>query len=339
MSDGSFPGPAWDFAEPAEAGMEPDALEAARTWLEEAAGERPYRIVAVRGGRIVAEWEHGVETDAQLGIASASKSLFSCAIAIAVADGKLGSPDDLVIDYYPEMMDVPEGRGPKDGRFAKPEDAGITFRHLISNTSGYMKPGETPGGTFHYQTFGMNICAHAIATQYGLYDSAQPDDTPGIGALVQERIRDPIGGSWGYSRFNFEHATDALTRIFGNATIFNCTARDMARIGLLWLHGGRWDGRQVVPEGWVAEATQVAPDIRANCPEEEWCYGLGFWTNEFGELWPSLPRDSYAASGAGRQHIWVCPSLDAVVVQSPGIYETQRDEENGLLRELLPAFG
>jgi CubicO group peptidase (beta-lactamase class C family) len=338
MRDNALPGTDWEVAEPTAAGLDAAALDTARGWLEENAGELPFRVVVVRGGRIVAEWERGVATDQQLGIASAGKSLFSCALAIAVADGKIGSPDDLVVDYYPEMMDVPEGRGPKPGRFAKPEDAGITFRHLISNSSGYMKPGEAPGAVFHYQTFGMNILAHAIAAQYGLYDSAAPENTPGIGALVEERIRNPIGGTWGYSRSNFEHTPDALTRIFGNFTTFRCTARDMARIGFLWLHGGRWGEQQVIPEGWVAEATSVARDIRASCPEEEWCYGLGFWTNECRRLWPSLPHDSFAASGAGRQHIWVCPSLDAVVVQSPGIFETQRDEDDGLLRRLLPAF-
>ena len=49
-------------------------------------------------------------------------------------------------------------------------------------------------------------------------------------------------------------------------------------------------------------------------------YGLGFWCNDTGVLWPDLPRDSFAASGVGKRLIWVCPSLDLVVVQSPGTY-------------------
>ncbi len=335
--EGVFPGREWQWADAADAGIDPAGLESAREWLVFEAGERPCRAVVVRHGRMVAQWQRGVGTDERLGIASATKSLFSCVLAIAVAEGKVGSPDDEVIAYYPQMMEVPEGRGPKPGRFAKPEDRGITFRQVISNTSGYMKPGESPGATFHYQTFGMNILCHAIAATYGLYDSSDPGRLPGIGKLIEGRIRDRIGGTWAYRRGNFEHPPQSLTGIFGYMTTIEASARDMARIGLLWLHGGRWDGRQVVPEGWVGEATRTAPDIRANCPEQQWCYGHGFWTNDYGRLWPSLPRDSFSASGAGRQHIWVCPSLDLVVTQSPGIYEDQRDNDTGLLGRVVCA--
>jgi len=43
---------------------------------------------------------------------------------------------------------------------------------------------------------------------------------------------------------------------------------------------------------------------------------------------PSVPRDSFAANGAGRRHIWVCPSLDLVVAQSPGLCKNQTYELN-----------
>jgi hypothetical protein len=48
-------------------------------------------------------------------------------------------------------------------------------------------------------------------------------------------------------------------------------------------------------------------------------YGHGFWTNDRGKLWPALPRDSFAAAGAGSQLFWVSPSLDLVIAQSPGL--------------------
>ncbi|MFQ6099492.1 MAG: hypothetical protein ACE5O2_17300 [Armatimonadota bacterium] len=103
-----------------------------------------------------------------------------------------------------------------------------------------------------------------------------------------------------------------------------------------WRNWGRWHDRQLVPETWMGEATKTAPDIRANCPREQWRYGYGFWTNEHGLVWPNLPRDSYAAAGADGQLIWVCPSLD-VVVQGPGLYETKEDEDRGLLRLVVEA--
>ena len=79
-------------------------------------------------------------------------------------------------------------------------------------------------------------------------------------------------------------------------------------------------------------ACRNVPDIRARCPAEKWCYGYAFWTNDNLVLWPALPDDAFAASGAGRKLIWVCPSLDMVVAQSPGVYEDHADDT---CRELL----
>ena len=92
--------------------------------------------------------------------------------------------------------------------------------------------------------------------------------------------------------------------------------RDYAKFGFLFLNKGRWEDKQLIPEAWLREAVQTAPDIRANCPKEQWKYGYAFWTNDHGQLWPNLPRDAFAASGAGHQHIWVCPSLDLLFCQA-----------------------
>lgn len=333
-----FPKEKWRRAEPGEVALDRDALAHTREWLKQEAGESPFRVAVVRRGRLAAEWEKDTPTEERLNMASATKSLFSNMLGIAVAEGKIDSPDDPVVKYFPEAVEVPEGRGPKPGRHAKEVDRGITLRQLISNTSGYMKPGEVPGHQFHYQTFGMNVLCHAVSSAYGLYDSSDPDRLPGIGQLIEEKIRDPIGGRWTYRYTDFDHPPEALTNIFGHSPRCDASARDMARMGLLWLHYGNWNGRRVVPEDWMREAVKTAPDIRRDCPREEWCYGYAFWTNDHGRLWPDLPRGSFAASGAGRKHVWVCPSLDLVVAQSPGIYHNQRDETNrGLLGRIASA--
>ena len=83
-------------------------------------------------------------------------------------------------------------------------------------------------------------------------------------------------------------------------------------------------------------AAKTAPDILANCPEEQWQYGHGFWTNDYGRYLPKLPRDSFAASGAGFHHIWVCPGLDLVVAESPGVHPDSQDN-TGLLKLVVDA--
>ncbi|MDH7569295.1 MAG: serine hydrolase [Armatimonadota bacterium] len=331
-----FPGRDWERVSPTAAGMSPEGLERARRWLEEQDAES-FRVVVVRGGRLVAEWNRGVDPTVRLGLASAAKSIFSCMLGIAIAEGKIASADAKVVDYYPEMMEVPEGEGPKPGRYAFPKDREITFRQLISNTSGYMKPGEEPGKVFHYQTYGMNILTHAIAKTYGLYDVRDPAGSPGLRQLMEEKLALPIGASFHYALNNFNLHPRARLHIFGYYEAVKATALDMARLGWLWRHFGRWGERQLVPEAWLREATQTAPAIRAHCPPEEWQYGYGFWTNDYGRAWPTLPRDSFAAVGAGRQLIWVSPGLDLVVAQGPGVFRQKEDEDAGLLRRVVDA--
>ena len=333
----TYPDSNWQTTTPVEAGMETEKLQRAKTWLDDHAGEGGYRLVVVRGGKLVAEWNLGVESEAQLQLASATKSIFSSILGVIIDEGKLPSADARVIDYYPEFMDVPDGAGPKPGRYAFEKDRAITFRQLISNTSGYMKPDEKPGQVFHYQTYGMNILTHAMAKLHGLYDVADPEGSPGLKVLVDEKLRRPLGASWGYYLANFALQPQARLHIFGYYEGVKATALDMARLGWLWLNWGRWQDQQLIPEAWLRDATAVAPAIQANCPPEQWQYGYGFWTNAAGKLLPNLPRDSYMAAGAGNQYIWVCPSLDLVIVQSPGPRNRQEEGFETLLRLIVEA--
>jgi CubicO group peptidase (beta-lactamase class C family) len=194
---------AWPRCWPEEAGVDPAALDMAARGLADLAGPGGrYRTVVVRGGRIVAEWNAGVAPDALVRQASAAKSVYSCLLGIAIDEGKTASADALVCDYYPEMLDVAEGTGPKAGRSSKPEDAQITFRHLITNTSGYLKPDERPGESFHYQTWGTNVLMHALGKAYNVYDANDPEGSLGPGELIREKIRDPIGGEWTWEWMN-----------------------------------------------------------------------------------------------------------------------------------------
>ncbi|MEZ4860339.1 MAG: serine hydrolase domain-containing protein [Caldilineaceae bacterium] len=334
-----YPGAIWETQAVDAAGFAPEKFAQIQTWLDDRAGDAGrYRVVIVRRGRLIAEWTRGEASTKQLRLASATKSIFSSILGIVLAEGKLPSADARVFDYYPEMMDVPAGSGPKPGRYAYPKDRAITFRQLISNTSGYMKPGEEPGQVFNYQTYGMNILTHALAKCYGDYDSQDPEGSPGLQPLIDSRLRLPIGATWGYYKANFALPPTARIHIFGYYDGVQATALDMARLGWLWCNWGRWGDQQLIPAAWLREATQVAPAIRAHSPQEQWHYGYAFWTNQAGQLWPQLPTDSFAASGAGSQHIWICPSQELVVVQSPGLWQDQAENDSGLLRLVLAAL-
>jgi len=342
----AFPGRTWARTTPEQAGMKPDQVDKARQWFGAAMGEGAGRLVVVRGGRVVLEFSHGMSAEAKPGIASAAKSIYSNTLGILIQEGKLPSADELVVDYYPEMMDVGEGQGNKPGRHAFEANRGISFRHLICNVSGYMKPGEEPGAVFNYQSWGMNILTHALARICGLWDTADPEGSPGFQVLIQEKLGRPIGADWSYSCYSPAYSDrlqeGARLDIFGYYTGVHTTALDLARLGWLWCNRGRWEGKQVVPEQWLRETAEVAPDILANCPREEQIYGHGFWTNQQGLLWPDLPTETFTCSGAGGHYCTVFPGAELVVVQNPG---KQHAGDRGamanpeLLRILLDACG
>src|SRR5919206_3252842 len=85
------------------------------------------------------------------------------------------------------------------------------------------------------------------------------------------------------------------------------TARNWARLGLLYLHDGVWRGERILPEGWTKFASTPAPAWRRPV------YGAFVWLNYGGQL--RLPSEAYFMLGAGGQYTIVVPSRDLVVVR------------------------
>jgi CubicO group peptidase (beta-lactamase class C family) len=85
------------------------------------------------------------------------------------------------------------------------------------------------------------------------------------------------------------------------------TARNWARLGLLYLQDGMWQGARILPEGWATFVSTVAPAWKRPV------YGGLFWINGDG-AW-NLPRDAYFAAGAGGQNTWIVPSHRLVIVR------------------------
>ena len=110
---------------------------------------------------------------------------FSSVLGIAIEEGIIRSEHDRVADYYPEMLEIAPAQGPKRERYAFADNEEITFKQLIGNISGYMKPGEAPGQVFNYQTFGMNVLTHAVASACSLYKTANPHQGAGFGTLTE----------------------------------------------------------------------------------------------------------------------------------------------------------
>lgn len=84
---------------------------------------------------------------------------------------------------------------------------------------------------------------------------------------------------------------------------------DLTKLGYLFLHGGLWDGKQVVPAEWVRRATAVHTNVRPGVD-----YGYGWWLHN-----DTTPR-TFEANGRGGQRIVVAPEKDMVIVLTGGGY-------------------
>ena len=86
-------------------------------------------------------------------------------------------------------------------------------------------------------------------------------------------------------------------------------ARELARVGYLLMHGGRWKDRQLVPQAWIEKATAPSQEFNPH-------YGYGFWTNRRGMLWTELPLDAFAMMGFRGNRCWIVPSLDLIITRA-----------------------
>jgi CubicO group peptidase (beta-lactamase class C family) len=128
---------------------------------------------------------------------------------------------------------------------------------------------------------------------------------------------------------------DAQGNLLGQGLAL-ASARDMARVGLLHLRDGVWNGERILPEGYVKFVSTLAPAWEA---DKRPVYGGFFWIN--GDGASPLPRDAYYMSGAGGQRTYIVPSHDLVVVrmghyrgETPGSRALQ--QALALLMEAIP---
>jgi CubicO group peptidase (beta-lactamase class C family) len=113
---------------------------------------------------------------------------------------------------------------------------------------------------------------------------------------------------------------------------FRMTARDMARFGLLFLHGGQWNGEQVVPATWVKDSVTSHSDAGTSGG-----YGYLWWVSKGGVHLPgvTLPEGSYSARGSGGHYILVIPPLDLVIVHRVNTDIEERSVSSAQFGELV----
>jgi CubicO group peptidase (beta-lactamase class C family) len=298
-------------------GMFLDAIEAAPA-IE------PHSLMVLRHGHVVASgWWAPYSPDRLHLLYSLSKSFTSTAAGFAVAEG-LVRLDDPVVSYFPEF----------EADITDPRSRAMLVRHVASMASGHvaetferavaldpdeivrgfllLPPDREPGTVFAYNqpaTYSLATIVQKVTGQT-LTEYLRPRlfDPLGIGEVVW--LQHPAGRDLGFS--GLHATTDAV-----------------ARLGQLYLQGGVWEGKQVLPSAWVAEATRShVSNAGESSPDWQRGYGFQFW----------MSRHGYRGDGAYGQFCVVLPEHDAVVAMTAATVEMQALLD-AMWEHLVPALG
>jgi CubicO group peptidase (beta-lactamase class C family) len=310
-----WPTEGWRTSKPEEQDVDSQRLQRMFTAIDERR-LNVHSVLVVRNGFIIAETYYPpYDREAKHRVFSVTKSFISALIGIALERGFIDGLDDRVVDFFPERT------------FAHLDDgkATMTLAHLLTMTSGldwqeglatYQELADTrdwvqyvldkpmavqPGRQFRY----CSGCSHVM--------SAILQKRTGVGTLefAQTHLFQPLGIS------NLRWELDG-SGIPNGGWGLHLTPRDMAKLGLLYLNGGYWDGQQIVPAEWVKDSVSDGVDANGG-----WHYGYQWW------LGPG--EGHFAAVGLGAQVIYVMPELDMVVVftaaldSSDALYELIED--------------
>ena len=312
--DAVFPDATWQEVAPREAGFDPAALARFTDGLR-ALTTTSFMIVA--GGRVA--YRYGDVSEVSY-LASTRKSVLSLLYGPHVAAGRI----DLGLTLAQLGIDDVKG--------LLPQERQATIRDILTSRSGVYYPAGSPGGDdegtpprgahppgtrFHYNNWDFNV-AGAIFERL-------------TGSAVHDALRDQLAIPLGFEDFDRDRQ-----RMLGYpdrsrflAYHMFLSGRDMARLGLLTLRGGRWRGQQIVPEAWIRDST--LPHVR---PEQM----LGRFAGRglgYGYYW-WLPMQSpapewegaFLASGHYGQFILGLPRLDLLMVHRRAITDERAMRRN-----------
>jgi len=286
----------WRYTCPTDAGFDSTRLrQAVDAW---AAFPKVHGVLVARHGYVVLEAYHtGYDSRFRFYQQSATKSVTSALVGIAIGRGELAGRSAILRDVIPTYL-----RASDD-----PAVGTITLDQLLTMSSGFDGPPvgprplvrsllarpvvHEPGTFFAYDDGGFHVLAVALQTATGSH----------LRDYVNQHLFAPLGFAVGSG----EWATDDLGIPFGS-TGLRLSLREMAKVGELYLRDGVWDGRRILPEGWVDHGRRV----RSVDTTDGSLYGAHWWIDQL-----DTERGTFRASGYEGQMVAICPALDAIVVR------------------------
>jgi CubicO group peptidase (beta-lactamase class C family) len=350
-----WPTSGWRTAAPAAQGMDPAVLDDLDTKVP-AYHAQVRSLLVVRHGYLVYEhyWQGFAASDGH-DVRSVTKSVTAALVGIALGEGKLKGLDQTVGELLARHV-------PKD---ADPRLVRVTVEQLLTMTSGLAGDDPSLGGDLSLmdslgrsRDWVRQILRRRLATPPGArfaYSNATSHllsaivaDATGQSTLAFARARlfGPLGiaSAKAPEPVFVTHPSQAVVKAYQRAPVawptdpqgyqlgfggLKLPSRDLAKLGYLYLNGGRWDTTQVLPAGYVAASTQPHSTPPPDAPAES--YGYQWWVSS------QAGHSRFLAVGFGGQRILVIPDLDLVVVITTDAARQRDDADNLLGETIIPA--
>ena len=273
-------------------------------------GTETTAVIVVRGGAVIAEkYRKGFDAQTPQRTWSVAKSIAATIIGAAVEDGLIAVDEPAALDAW---------SAPGDPRGA------ITVENLMHMSSGLTSPA-AGNRTDDIYFGGGRVVDHAITNRLVAEPGARWRYANNDTMIMMRALHERMKNDRAFLKYPFEKvlAPLGMDRTFletdwnGDFVLSSqvwTTARDLVRLGLLYLNDGVWNGARILPEGWAAYVAMPAPDQpgpRAN-GERRPGYGAQFWL--YDQSW-GLPDGTYAARGNRGQYLVIIPSRNIVVVR------------------------
>lgn len=283
-----------------------------------------HSYMIVRHGNVISEgWWKPEAADKQHILNSLSKSFTSTAIGLAIKEGKLNL-DDPLLKFFP--ADAP----------AEPSDnlKAIKVRDLLTMSCGHDTEPKSVGGAPSVKQFLAHPVLHKPGTHFqyntmGTY-TLSAIITKVTGQTVLDYLKSRLFEPLGIENPKWDSSPEGNS--LGGYGLYILT-EDIAKFGQLYLQKGKWNGKQLVPEEWVTQATskQIPNDAESHSKiGADWKEGYGF------QFW-QCRHNAYRGDGAGGQLCVVIPDKDVVIAITADTGNMQ-GELDAIWDNLLPAF-
>jgi len=257
-------------------------------------------LVNWRGNLILERYFNGTQPTRAANIKSASKSVISALVGIAIDRGMIAGVKQPISEFFPEIL-----------AGANSEKKQITIENLLTMQSGLETTSNRNYGAWvQSPNWVRHALSRSLVSQPGTVMEYSTGNTHLLSAILtkttsestwqfaQEMLAKPMG-------FTLPRWPQDPQGVFFGGNDMLMTPRQMVAFGELYLNHGRLNGLQIVPARWV-EASQT-PRAQSQ-REDDRFYGYGWWIRDLGG------QRTYYAWGFGGQFIFIVPTLDLVVV-------------------------